>query len=371
MATRKTAPSAANAASATRSGPSPSKAAVPPPFPISATSPFPDRYDIEGERLALKDLIDTDDFDQVTIDARYPRYIELERREELLRQDTKTHQLRDGAESVVEYREAGLIRTGLGKLTDEEVDSMSLHTRESSRLFMGRQIEPGKQGYGQSGGKKVGAALRAVWYLSGNDNPYADFALIEATARISQQIQELDKLTQEMEDKLAQLKRRGLNFSVLKADPPVTVELGFRSPYGYSVVNLISTFDYHVRVVKTMVRKDLMSDRDGYAALYTQTRRCRSIFERVIWFQRYLMREELRNMSRLDWLPTADEAAKKRVQAAVAIFGELPREVFNGATAPRHSRRRLDLSEQELRMLDEVPLAGIDQQLEAATEALV
>jgi integrating conjugative element protein (TIGR03761 family) len=366
---RTTTPKKAAAAAPDASGNSAKPAGM--PFPVSAASPFPDRYDIEGERTALRDLIDTDDFERVTLDPRYPRYIELERREELLRQDRKTHELRDGAESVVEYREAGLIRTGLGKLTDEEVDSMSLHTRESSRLFMGRQVEPGKQGYGQSGGKKVGAALRAIWYLSGNDNPYADFALIEATTRISQQIQELDKLTQEMEDKLTRLRQRGLNFSVLKADPPVTVELGFRSPYGYSVVNLISTFDYHVRVVKTMVRKDLMSDKDGYAALYTQTRRCRSIFERVIWFQRYLMREELRVMSRLDWLPTADEAAKKRVQAAVGIFGELPREVFNGATAPRHSRRRLDLSDQELRMLDEVPLAGTDLALEAATESLV
>ena len=365
MATRKSSPKAAlvngtGAASVTVNKP------VAPPFAVSAGSPFPDRYDIESERLALKDLIDAEEFDKVVSDQRYPRYIELERREELLRQDRKTHELRDGAESVVEYREAGLIRTALGKLTDEEVDSMSLHTRESSRLFMGRQVEPGKQGYGQSGGKKVGAALRAVWYLSGNDNPYADFALIEATTRNS-----ADSGTGPADagdgGQAGPASASGLNFSVLKADPPVTVELGFRSPYGYSVVNLISVFDYHVRVVKTMVRKDLMSDKDGYAALYTQTRRCRSIFERVIWFQRYLMREELRTMSRLDWLPTADEEARKRVQAAVAIFGELPRDVFNGAATPRHSRRRLDLSDQELRMLDEVPLAGADQLLEAAT----
>ncbi len=55
----------------------------------------------------------------------------------------------------------------------------------------------------------------------------------------------------------------------------------------------------------------------------------------------------------------------------MAIFGELPREVFNGQLSPRHSRRRLDLSEEELRLLDAVPLAGADQALEAATAALV
>ena len=343
--------------------------AAPKPFPTSAASPFPDQYDIEGERLALRDLVEADNPDDA--DPRYFRYVELERREELLRSMRTEHRLRDGAQPEVEFREAERVSGALGRLTDEEEDSMALHTRESSRLFIGRAVEPGKQGYPQSGGKKVGAALRAIWYLSGNDNPYADFALIEATSRMQQQIAELDRLTQEMEDRLTQLRRRGLSFSILKADPPVNVTLGFRSPYGYSVVNLISTFDYHVRVVKTMVRKDQMADKEGYAALYTQSRRCRSLFERVIWFQRYLMREELRPLSRADWLPSADEEAKKRVQAAVAIFGELPREIFNGSTSPRHSRRKLDLSAEELRLLDEVPLAGAEQELEAATEALV
>ncbi|CAD5366554.1 Integrating conjugative element protein [Rubrivivax sp. A210] len=348
-----------------------SAAKSPPPFPISAGSPFPDKYDIEAERIALKDLVELDDFDKVTIDARYPRYLELERREELLRSMQNQHAKRGGADAEVGSTEASIINFTLGNLTNEEEDAMLLHTRESSRLFMGRTVEPGRQGYGQSGAKKVGAALRAVWYLSGNDNPYADFALIEAASRISTLVRELEKAITEMEDRLGQLKKRGLTYSVLKADPPVRVGLGFRSPYGYSVVNLVSTFDYYVRVIKTMVRKDMLSDKEGYAEVYTQTRRCRSIFERVIWFQRYLLREEMRPLTRLDWLPTADEEARKRVQAAVALFGELPREVFNGQVMPRHSRRRLDLSEEELRLLDAVPLAGADQALEAATAALV
>ena len=363
--TKRAAPAAGVAAGARPAG------KAPPPFPTSTTSPFPDKYDIEGERQALKDLVETDDFDKVTIDSRYPRYLELERREELLRSLQNQHAKRGGADAEVDGVEASMLSHTLGRLTDEEEDAMLLHTRESSRLFMGRTVEPGRQGYGQSGAKKVGAALRAVWYLSGNDNPYADFALIEAATRISTQVQTLEQEISRMEERLGQLKKRGLSFSILKAEPPVRVGLGFRSPYGYSVVNLVSTFDYYVRVVKTMVRKDLLSDKEGYAEIYTQTRRTRSIFERVIWFQRYLMREELRPMARSDWLPSADEEAKKRVQAAVAIFGELPREVFNGQVSPRHSRRRLDLSEEELRLLDAVPLAGADQALEAATAALV
>ena len=236
--------------------------------------------------------------------------------------------------------------------------------------FIGRAILPGESGVGQSGGKKVGAAMRAIWYLSANDNPYADFALIEVWASMEAAITELERRIKRMEGRLNKIQRRGMSFSIVRADPPVSVELGFRSPYGYSVVRLISTFDYYVRLVKTLVRKDLWSDQEGYQDIFTTTRRCRRIFERVVWLQRYLLRDELRPLSRRDWLPNADELARKRVQAALALFGELPRGVFNGDVRPRHSRRHLDISAEELRLLNEVPLAGDDPQLAAAIEGL-
>jgi len=340
-----------------------------PPFPVSRSSPFPDGYDIVAERHALKDLVDADDPD--VGDPRFQRYAELERRESLLRNMRSEHQARGGAErDVVPYREAVSVKNDLGRLTDEADDTMTIHTREASRLFIGRAILPGESGVGQSGGKKVGAAMRAIWYLSGNDNPYADFALIEVWASMEAAITELERRIKRMEGRLNKIQRRGMSFSIVRADPPVSVELGFRSPYGYSVVRLISTFDYYVRLVKTLVRKDLWSDQEGYQDIFTTTRRCRRIFERVVWLQRYLLRDELRPLSRRDWLANADELARKRVQAAVALFGELPRGVFNGDVQPRHSRRHLDISAEELRLLNEVPLAGDDTQLAAAIDGL-
>jgi integrating conjugative element protein (TIGR03761 family) len=318
-----------------------------------------DGYDIDQERLALRAFMNSEQLD--TADPRYSRVVELERREGDLKRLVDDHQSRDGAEIDVPYQEAVSVRSTLGKLADETEDSMLLHTRDSSRLFVGRAVAPGEKGYGQSGGKKVGAALRAIWYLSGSDNPYADYALIEANNRMAELSRDLDTAVSEMEDQLARLRRRGLEFSILRAEPPVKVVLGFRSPYGYSVVTLLSTFDYYTRVAKTMVRKDQWSDKEGYDHIFSMTRRCRSIFERVVWFQRYLMRDELRPMSRADWLPQAADDARKRVAAAVGIFGELPREVFNGSVAPRHSRRKLDLSDEELRLLNAVPLVAEDE----------
>jgi hypothetical protein len=164
---------------------------------------------------------------------------------------------------------------------------------------------------------------------------------------------------------------RGLKLSLVQAEEPLELPLGFRSPYGYSVATLIGTFDYYVRVMKTMERKDLLSDKSRYDLVFKMTRECRSIFEAVVVYQRKLMRPELANLSRSDWLPMADDLAKKRVHAAVVLFGELPREVFNGTVAPKHSRRRLDISAQELRLLNEVPLAPEEALQSAAMAGLV
>lgn len=327
-------------------------------------SPFPDGYDIEGEREALADMIAADDLDMK--DPRFQRFAELERREGLLKSMKLAHRSRDGAEEEVDTRDAIKVQSA-GNLTDESEDTMTLHTREASRLFVGRARAPGETGYGQSGGKKVGAALRAIWHLSSSDNPYADFALIEANDRMMALNEELEGHIGRMQESLLKLEARGLKFSIVRADPPVDVVLGFRSPYGYAVVQLISTFDFFVRMTKTLVRKNLMADKEGYKQIFSMTHEVRRLFERVVWFQRLLGKEEMRQMSRSDWLPIADEQAKKRVTAAVELFGQLPREVFTGAIEPRHSRRALDMSPEELRLLNDVPLAGDEAIVQAAS----
>ena len=65
-------------------------------------------------------------------------------------------------------------------------------------------------------------------------------------------------------------------------------------------------------------------------------------------------------MSRSDFLPGANEEARKRVEAAVGIFGEVPQPIFTGEVRPRHSRRRVDVSEAEMRLLMEVAQGKAD-----------
>jgi integrating conjugative element protein (TIGR03761 family) len=321
-------------------------------------TPFHDGYDPEAERTALADLLEAEQPDES--DPRWPRVIEYTERLRQLRQLQTAYRLRKGADAVVADSEASV---QAGGLIDDEPDAMVLHTKEAHRLFMGRARDP--QGNIQPivGGKRVAAALRSIWYLSGNDNPYADWALIDTGERIHQLKAALDELGRECDQRLEAAARKGLIFSVLKSREPVSLELGFRSPYGYTVAGLIVEFDYRVRQVKTLVRKDLMTDDEGRQRIREVTRKIRGVFETPVRFERYLIRQELCNLSRTDWLPGANLEAGKRVKAVTGIFGELPKPVFTGAVAPRHSRRRVNLSEQELSLLQKVAEGALDGEL--------
>jgi integrating conjugative element protein (TIGR03761 family) len=331
--------------------------------PARRSSPFPDGYDIGSEREALKDLAENPDPN----DPRWPRFVELQEREEELAQMQRRTEARASAEPIVPDPEARGIRE-VGRLVSEEQDRMTLHTKEAYRLFIGK-VNTSAKSFAIAGGKRVASALRSIYYLSGNDNPYADWVLVSFQQGLDELRQLIGRETAAKTKLLNELRQRGLSYSVLRADPPKDVEIGFKSPYGYGVAEILVAFDYYVRLTKTLVRKDLLSDQDGYDAVRKVARVARGLFWQPVSFERYLMRKELQPLSRADWLPGANEMAAQRVRAVVAIFGEVPRAVFSGAEAPRHSRRRVNLSSEELRLLETIALSPVS--VDAADEAAI
>lgn len=244
----------------------------------------------------------------------------------------------------------------LGQLADETPDVMTLHTQDAYRMFSGRPGDPVNSAPAIPGGRRFAAVLKSIWHLSANDNPYADWLLIRITQGLVGICTQMDQVIAAREAEFERLRRKGLNLSVLSSRSPATVELGFRSPYGYATAAVIVAFDYHVRVVKTLVLKDRLSDAAGRAAIREIGRELRALFLEPIRWERNLLREELLPLSRRDYLPGAEAAARLRVRAAIALFGEVPRPVFTGADAPRHSQRRITLTEAELRLLQQVAL---------------
>lgn len=256
----------------------------------------------------------------------------------------------------------------LGRLADETPDVMTLHTLDAYRMFTGRSADLQTQAPAIPGGRRFASILRSIWYLSANDNPYADWILIRMYQSLVAIRSQMAQVIAAREAEFEALRRKGLNLSVLRSRSPVTVELGFRSPYGYATAEAIVEFDYHVRMVKTLVLKDRLSDEDGRAAIREIGRGLRALFLEPIRWERQLLREEMLPLSRRDFLPSADEAARQRMHIAVTLFGEVPRAVFTGEDAPRHSQRRITPTPAELELLRQVALS-IDTQPELADPA--
>lgn len=315
-------------------------------FEREENSPFDDGYSIKGEESALADYIAAGADEDHPF---YERFIELQDRRERLEQMQRERMERGGADAIVSNAEArGL--DDLGGLVDDGVDQMTIHTIEAYRMFLGRGREPGSSKSAIIGGKRVASALRNLWLLTANDNPYADWALARHEHAIKEVLEHLSVETKKAEDMLHSVRQRGLNFAVLGSSDPITLNLGFRSPYGYSISRLIVEYDYFVRVQKTLQRKNLQTDEAVRKVLSSVSRGILSTFYGTTRFDRWLNQPEIRALSRLDWV-SADQDAAKRVEFALQIFGPIPSAIYTAEVAPSHSRRRYSITSAERELL--------------------
>ena len=328
-------------------------------FSTEPSSSFSDGYSIAGEEAALAEFM-AGEMDES--DPLYDRYIELEDRKDRLERMQAEFKSRKGAGALVTRDEVRGMDE-LGTLVDEDVDQMTIHTKEAYRMFMGRVREPGKEAVPIVGGKRVAAALRGLWMLTGSDNPYADWALLRHEQTIKEISRRLRRETQEANDALNDMRKKGLNYSILQSAEPKVLNLGYRSPYGYAVSQLIVEFDYFVRLQKTLARKNLTSDEQARQAITQMTRFIRRVFNETTRFDRWLGRAEIRTLSRSDFVPEAGDEAGKRVEFVSGVFGMVPSEVFVGKLQPRHSRRRLQITPAERQLLQTV-----GEQLDAAEQ---
>ena len=80
------------------------------------------------------------------------------------------------------------------------------------------------------------------------------------------------------------------------------------------------------------------------------------MFELIQKYERVLTREKLNELVRADWLPGATAVQVQRIQAMIAVFGVVPREVFTGEVSPKHTRRDMRISAETLQVLSHLEL---------------
>lgn len=318
-------------------------------FATETNSPFGDGYSIAGEEAVLAAFIKAGVSED---DPLFDRYVELEDRKEQYSRMQAERRERRGADVVVTSSEAHSI-DDLGPLMNDGVDQMTIHTIEAHRLFQGRSGEPEKRLNAIIGGKRVASSLRNLWVLTARDNPYADWALVRHEYGISQVQDSLRAQIAKAEELLEKQRKRGLSLSIVQSARPVTLNLGFRSPYGYAISMLIVDYDYFVRIQKTLQRKNLLSDEQARAVLSAMSRAILGVFYGTARFDKWLGRPEIRELSRSDWF-SADPEAAKRIQFVVSTFGAVPAQIYKAEVKPSHSRRLINISDAERTLLQQV-----------------
>lgn len=299
---------------------------------------FDDNYNIDRERRELRDMIAGP---VRADDPRLPRFVELQRREQILRERAAAAVADAGvppaASKAVDNDTATV--DAMSPLANSQEEAMILHTKDAYRLFIGRQADLANNVQPTFGARYCAFALRNLWTLSNQNNPYADWALVNIDAELDTLKQFLKQRTDEQNAALEKLRETGLEVAVLKSIRPQRTVLHFSSPYAYAVIQLLLAFDLYVRIVRTLGRRSAISDADVTVEIRTVARKLRHTFLTVIRYARVLTSDKLKNHTRDDFEADASAAGLERRRVLEEIYGPVPANILDGSLRPRHSKR--------------------------------
>lgn len=293
------------------------------------------RFDPESIRPLIQHLLDAENPD--SRDPAWPLFVRYEQWEIEQKRVRANYKSSLRADKDVPMQEAQRM-WDIGRLEAETPDFMMIHTKDAMRMFIGRGADPDGQVARIPGAKNVATALRFMWIESGEDNPYADWALLMAEESLDARIAEVDAARVAAIDRLKALESRGLHISLLRSEHPVKVDLGFRSPYGFLIAQLVVAFDEFVRAIKTLQSRDLLGADEARIEIRSVLRPTRALFDQVLRQQAILSRPALGSIRRDDFKATALDV-RQRVSEIQALWPGLPDAVLDRTVMPRHARR--------------------------------
>jgi integrating conjugative element protein (TIGR03761 family) len=323
-----------------------------PVFLTQDDSPFPDGYSIELEENFLAPFIASKDRNN-DLHPLYDRYIELLHRKEELEKRQSEWESDLGADHLVTQSEIIGMKS-IGKLESDGSDSTDLHTKDALRMFIGRRSKPGERLPSIIAGKRVGSILTELWDMTAWDNPYADWALLQYEQSMKEIAARLEREIKMATDEMERNRVLGINLSIVRSKKPSVVNLNFRSPYGYAVATFIKRFDWFARLEYTMIRKGLITDDQFRQNIHEMSRLIRKVWETTSRFHKWLSRNEIRKLSRLDFIDGAPEDAAKRAEFAMQMFGIVPARIFTLAIQPSYTQRRIPMKPEDHALLQKI-----------------
>lgn len=307
------------------------KASPPGNAPASGDNDF----NPDAVRPLIQHLLDADDPDIddpfFKLFTQYEAYLEAERAK---RANYKSSL---GAESNVPMQQAQRM-WDIGRLESDGDEYMMIHTKDAMRFFIGRGEDPEGKVSRIPGAKSVGTALRQFWFASGNDNPFADWALLMAEQSLDERKKSLEHRRAKALAQMEELGKQGLYFAVLRSSNPVRLELGFKSPYGFLIAHLVVVFDHFVRIIKTLQSRDLISADEARLEIRNELRPLRALFGQIQRWESLLGRPAFNKLTRADFGSTSMDV-RQRIEEINEMWPGLPAEILNGTLLPRHARR--------------------------------
>jgi len=260
-----------------------------------------------------------------------------------------------GARRVMRQRRAP--HPGVLAMAAATPDAVVLHTRQALAV-LGDPAAPGPSGYGMTTDAwQFARAVRAIWALTANDNPCADWMLVRIDGRLAAMRQAMAATVSHCRSVLAGREQQGLHLSLLTSTAPVTIPFPVDHPYGYAAMGIVVEFDSAVRLIKTLVLKDCISDGEGFRTIRRLQRSFYRLFGDVQRWSGKLSSPSMNQLVRNDYLRDTDRAACARVQVASDWFGPMPRDVFLGTLSPRHTLRFPKVEPERLEAFDRVSRA--------------
>lgn len=203
--------------------------------------------------------------------------------------------------------------------------TLELHTRNAYALVEGRAQSEDKHGI--PGLRQCGKALRMVLAGCREDDPYADWFLLQIHRYFETQADYLATLNEAADRKLEG--QQGITLTSSNSSTPTIITLSFSSPYGYRAAFLLRDLDDFIRKVRTLTHVGLLTRDESGRQINQATAAVRSAFHKTLEYRFIGI--------------TADDYRQRTVKAKEAIerWGEIPVDVLDGTNVAPYAPPRL------------------------------
>jgi len=205
-----------------------------------------------------------------------------------------------------------------------------IQTRQAQKLVKGRERRAGVEPI--IGMLAFGQRMKPLWTSSQNDDPYADWYLLQ----IEQCIDAAQKQIQEKRQWLSEVLEGmdGIKIDVASSRSPIEIPLQFSNPYGYMGAYLVADYDALTRTILTTRHFGLIDRNRSEELLKNAGRAIRRSFNTVgLW--------KYTGVRRQDFDPINQTALR-----AKELMGEIPEEILSGSLRAKIApKRQADLSD--------------------------